>query len=185
MAPDELLENRNWKDHPEVQKTALEAAMRRLGWTVPIIANEVTNRIIDGHLRLELAKKGGWSKVPVVLVALTEEQEAAALASLDSIRAMAQMDMATLKEVLSSVESLGLADFCTDVIPDFVLSTAQQALPLSEHKAASTLNDVVVVEVPGELAEKLETLRFRHARTLSSENFILAVAEAGPCPCST
>ncbi|MEM4217563.1 MAG: ParB N-terminal domain-containing protein, partial [Candidatus Methanomethylicaceae archaeon] len=79
MSPEQLKSNKNWKYHPEAQRKALEAALEKLGWTIPIIVNATTGRIIDGHLRFEIAQEKKYEEIPVVVVELTEEQELTAL----------------------------------------------------------------------------------------------------------
>src|SRR3990172_1303597 len=77
----ELTENpQNWRRHPRQQTVALETALREVGWAGALLYNEVTGRLIDGHLRREVA---GDAEVPVLIGSWTEEQERLILASLD------------------------------------------------------------------------------------------------------
>lgn len=186
VSPDDIAPNRNWKDHPEVQIEALESALKKLGWTIPVIANENTKRIIDGHLRVELARQNNWSLIPVVFVSLTEEQEAAALIALDSIRSLAKADMNSLSTLLDTIQALGAGDLIDGVIPDFLKETADAALPFAVDSSAETdvEENLVAVRLSPPDAQALEQIRFRHCRNLSSEHLILAIAEIAPCQCS-
>lgn len=108
LSPAELAPNdRNWRTHPSEQRDALTAAMERVGWVVPIIVNETTGSILDGHLRAELAVQAGVDSVPVAYVSLTREEEAAALLTLDPVAALAGIDDQRLDELLRDVGSLG------------------------------------------------------------------------------
>lgn len=88
----------NWRDHPIAQAQALGESLARLGWVKPVIVNETTGRLIDGHLRTQEAAKAG-QKIPVVFVNLTEREEAIALATLDAI----SEDAATDQDLLASL----------------------------------------------------------------------------------
>jgi hypothetical protein len=72
----------NWKFHPQEQLDALRDLIGELGWIKPLIFNERTQRLIDGHGRKTLAGPG---PVPVYIVDLPPELEAKALATLDPI----------------------------------------------------------------------------------------------------
>ena len=60
--PGELAENpRNWRTHPAAQSTALADVMAEVGWAGACLLNERTGRLIDGHLRREIAQEVlGW-----------------------------------------------------------------------------------------------------------------------------
>ncbi|MFA5693595.1 MAG: ParB N-terminal domain-containing protein, partial [Acholeplasmataceae bacterium] len=84
MDPHELIPNpKNWRTHPKLQEKALEGALEDIGWIQDVIVNERTGKLLDGHLRVELAKKRGEHKIPVVMVDLSEEEEELALITLD------------------------------------------------------------------------------------------------------
>ena len=108
MDPYELAENPlNYRAHPQAQRRSLHAALNSLGWLQPLLYNRTTNRLIDGHLRRQEAIESGFTQVPVFVVQLTEEQERAALASIDSITAQAEVrdqEYASLLRSLIDVE---------------------------------------------------------------------------------
>jgi hypothetical protein len=74
----------NWKFHPADQTEALSELIGELGWLKPLIYNQRTARLIDGHGRKPIAVAGG-RPVPVYIVDLPEELESKALATLDPI----------------------------------------------------------------------------------------------------
>jgi len=106
MDPHELIPNpKNWRTHPKLQEKALEGALEDIGWIQDVIVNERTGKLLDGHLRVELAKKRGEHKIPVVMVDLSEEEEELALITLDPITAMAEADKDRLSALLQSITS--------------------------------------------------------------------------------
>lgn len=105
--PREIVDNpQNWRRHPELQGAALEEALGRLGWIQRVVVNRRTGRLIDGHLRVELARRRGEEAVPVLYVDLDEEEERLALATLDPLSALAETDTERLLELLSEVDDV-------------------------------------------------------------------------------
>ena len=100
-APAELVPNeRNWRRHPASQAKALGGALAEIGWVQQVVVNRTTGRLVDGHLRLELALARNEPVVPVTYVELSEEEERVVLATLDPIGAMADADTTKLAELL-------------------------------------------------------------------------------------
>lgn len=87
----------NWRIHPSAQRDALRSVLGEVGWVQRVIVNRVTGHVVDGHLRVEEAlARGEAEPVPVVYVELTPDEEAAVLATLDPIAALAATDHAKL-----------------------------------------------------------------------------------------
>lgn len=111
---------RNWKTHPDRQKKAVKAIIKRNGWARPLLWNTRTKRLIDGHGRLEIALEEGWKEVPVIKGDWSEAQEKELLASLDTTSDMAQIDAHALdsltKEIAKSVEEIVGKDDAADEI---------------------------------------------------------------------
>jgi hypothetical protein len=106
VPPDQLLANpRNPRRHPNVQRDALRASLRELGWVLPVLQNVRTGHLIDGHARIEEALSAGVPEVPVIDVDLSPEQEAMALATLDPIAAMASRDREALDLLLREIDT--------------------------------------------------------------------------------
>lgn len=95
----------NWRRHPTDQRRALLGALGEVGWVQPVVVNRRTGRLVDGHLRVELALQEGAETVPVVYVDLDEREERLALASLDAIAALALTDDSALSELLDGIEA--------------------------------------------------------------------------------
>ncbi len=105
-SPDQLLAHpSNPKIHPKAQQDALAGAIGELGWLAPVIVNERSGRMLDGHARVGLAISRGELSVPVAYVDLPEEQEALALATFDPVGALAVHDKAMLADLLSEVST--------------------------------------------------------------------------------
>lgn len=92
----------NWRTHPTSQKDALEGLLNSIGWAGACLYNETTGRLIDGHLRKEIAPD---AEIPVLIGEWTEDEEKLILASLDPIAAMAQADKEKLDALLQDVRS--------------------------------------------------------------------------------
>jgi DNA modification methylase len=105
VPPAELVPNpRNWRTHPSEQQHALTGALAEVGWVTEVIVNQTTGRLVDGHLRVELALTRGEQTVPVTYVELTEAEEGLVLATLDPIGAMAAAERTTLDTLLASLD---------------------------------------------------------------------------------
>ncbi|MCC6235825.1 MAG: DNA modification methylase [Verrucomicrobiales bacterium] len=106
VAPAELVANeKNWRRHPRAQREALAGVLGDVGWVQDVVVNARTGRIVDGHLRAELARKHGEATVPVVYVDLDEREEALILATFDPLGAAAGIDEEALSRLLETVEA--------------------------------------------------------------------------------
>jgi hypothetical protein len=103
--PEQLLANpANWRIHPTAQRSALAGVLDRVGWIQNIVINKATGHVVDGHLRADLAVQLGETRVPVLYVELTEEEEMLALAALDPIAGMAVPDPEKLVELATALD---------------------------------------------------------------------------------
>jgi DNA modification methylase len=104
VPPDQLLANpANWRVHPRDQQRALEAALGEIGWVQNVIVNTVTNHVVDGHVRVELALSRNERTVPVTYVSLSEDEERLVLATLDPLSAMATAEKDALASLLADL----------------------------------------------------------------------------------
>lgn len=95
-----LLENPdNWRIHPQFQKDALKEVLETIGWVDDVIVNINTNRLVDGHLRVWLAREHAESTIPVTYVDLTDDEEALILSIIDPIAELAQTDEDAITEL--------------------------------------------------------------------------------------
>lgn len=95
----------NWRVHPPAQREALQGVLEEVGWAGALLWNESTGRLVDGHLRLDVALRENRESVPVLIGTWTEAQEKEILAILDPIAAMAEADSAQLDALLRDVNS--------------------------------------------------------------------------------
>jgi DNA modification methylase len=93
----------NWRRHPETQTEALVGAIEEIGFVVPVIFNQRTGRLVDGHARVEEARKAGMATLPVTMIDLSEDEERIALASLDPLSTLAEMDAEALGALLDDI----------------------------------------------------------------------------------
>jgi hypothetical protein len=86
LVPHEL----NFRLHPELQRAALEALYREVGFARSLLAYELPDgrlKLIDGHLRREL---GPDMEVEVEVLDVSEEEARALLLSIDPLAALAE-----------------------------------------------------------------------------------------------
>lgn len=102
---DLVAHDRNFRLHPDTQKAALAGVIQDIGFIKSVIVNQRTGRIIDGHLRVHLALESGQETIPVEYVELTEAEELEALATLDPLTALAEVDAAQLDALLRDVQT--------------------------------------------------------------------------------
>src|SRR5688572_21771289 len=99
--PHDLLAHpKNFRLHPPSQIAALSAVLDDIGVVQRVIKNRTTGRLLDGHLRVELACQRGEPVIPVVYVELSEAEEEIVLASLDHIGGLATIDRPRLDALL-------------------------------------------------------------------------------------
>ena len=104
--PEALIANdSNWRTHTPLQRGALASVLNEVGLVQSVVVNTTTGRLVDGHLRVELAKAQGQPTIPVVYVELSEEEERVVLATLDPIGAMATADRERLAELLQGIDN--------------------------------------------------------------------------------
>jgi hypothetical protein len=125
----------NWRTHPTEQKRALEEALTRVGWVQRVIVNKNTNRVVDGHLRLSVARSKNEPTVPVTYVDLSDDDERLALATFDPIGSLAFAD----KDALSAL--LGSLDNTDEAIGNMLTETAKNAGIVKDDKSQTGDDD--------------------------------------------
>lgn len=101
---DQLLANPyNWRVHTQVQQDVADAAFEEIGIIQNVIVNEASGHVIDGHMRILLAmKRADNHPLPITYVNLSEDEERRALATFDSIGALAGRDESKVKELIAA-----------------------------------------------------------------------------------
>lgn len=99
--PSDLLANPyNWRVHSALQQEGMTGVLSDVGFISAVIVNEVTQHMIDGHMRTMLALNRPGQKVPVLWVRLSEDEEAIALTTYDSLTDYAVTDKDKMRELL-------------------------------------------------------------------------------------
>lgn len=103
----QLLANpNNPRRHPAKQREALRGSLETLGWYDAVIMNRQTGYLIDGHARVEeQLTVDEDATLPVLVVDMSPEEEAQALASHDWISQMATYDAQVLDDLLREFNS--------------------------------------------------------------------------------
>lgn len=145
VAPGDLAPHpENWRLHPKLQAKALDDLLSEVGWVQDIIVNRQTGRVLDGHLRLELARKRNEPSVPVKYVEVSEAEERRILLTFDPVSALAVADRDTLDRLLRETGE------ASDAVQRLVDSVAARAgLPVSGLRTGATDPDHAPV-VPDE-----------------------------------
>lgn len=104
--PAVLLANpNNFRVHPKHQQQALSGLISEVGYLDPVLVQDGTDVVIDGHLRVELAVRDGVKSIPVQYVDLNDAEANLALASFDPISALATADADKLRDLLDEVST--------------------------------------------------------------------------------
>jgi hypothetical protein len=118
IPPEQLLANEhNFRIHPKAQKLALSGLINEIGYLDPVVVQQGTDRVIDGHLRVELALRDGVETIPIQYVDLTDDEANIALASFDPISVLAKTDAEKLGALLGTVSprDAALSKLLTDL----------------------------------------------------------------------
>lgn len=104
VPPADLLVNpANWRVHPKHQQDALSGVIAEVGYVDPVLVQDGTDLVIDGHLRVSLALRDNVPTIPVQYVDLDDAEAALILATFDPITAMATADKEQLDALLREV----------------------------------------------------------------------------------
>jgi hypothetical protein len=152
-APGQLLANdKNWRTHPQAQQDALEGALRKVGIVQNVVVNERSGRMIDGHLRVQMAISSGQPTVPITYVNLSDEEEALILATIDPVTGLAGTDQKLLDSLITDIRlsdlgmelGTGLNDLLNSLSPDPSLAAAEgeDDVPNLPSEPVSRLGDL-------------------------------------------
>lgn len=95
----------NARRHPARQRDALRASMNTLGIVSPVVVNERTGYVLDGHARIEeFLSRDEHAEIDVLYVDLSEQEEAQFLATFDYITYLAEFDKDILAGLLEEID---------------------------------------------------------------------------------
>ena len=118
----EILANpKNAREHGDQQKETMRGILDEVGIVAPVIVNQRTGLLVNGHMRIALAAERGVTEWPVVYVDLSEEEEVLVLATLDPVGTLVNFENKVATELLAgmAVES--------DAVRLLLTGVAQQA----------------------------------------------------------
>src|SRR6267378_2847529 len=98
----------NARLHSEADLDKLAAAIRRWGWTTPVLVDEA-GVLIAGHGRVAAAPRAGVTSIPVIVARGWSDEEKRAYRLADNqLAARASWDLDLLR---NEIQDLGFADF--------------------------------------------------------------------------
>jgi hypothetical protein len=101
---------KNWRRHPEGQKSVLRAILDDVGFVGAVLARELPTgelELLDGHMR---AENDPNAEIPVLIVDLNDEEADKVLTTFDPLGDLAIPDAEALASLLSSVDMGDYAD---------------------------------------------------------------------------
>jgi hypothetical protein len=123
-------DTRNPRTHDPAQIEKLVSAIRAVGWTNPILADD-SGRILAGHGRLMAAQQLGLEAVPVLrLRDLTDEQKALILLGDNRLAEDAGWDREALAALLREIEESGAGLAATGFGEDEIETILREAASL-------------------------------------------------------
>lgn len=142
--PEDLLANpMNVRRHPGAQRDAMRGSLDELGWVAPVVVNDTTGRLLDGHLRVEEAISEGTPVIPVVHVEISEAQERLFLGVFDPIGAMARNDSERLDDLLASIST---GNEALQQLLDSLQAEEIDSAPIHAAKSKDTASFVILFE---------------------------------------
>lgn len=153
--PEQLLAHPlNYRIHPKFQTEALKANLDELGQYKPIVVQDGTDVVVDGHARVALALREGKRQIWCDFVDLDNAETNVALATGDPISALAEFDKAKYGELLSETSTgeaatmallAQIASQNSIVPPDTFDPNAEwQDMPEFDHPDINSVFQVVV-----------------------------------------
>lgn len=91
--------------HTAEQEAQMAHLLTTVGWVARVLVSARSGRIIDGHMRVNVALQKGIATVPVAYLDLTEEEERKAILYLKRTTGLARIDPVNLEQVLESLTS--------------------------------------------------------------------------------
>jgi hypothetical protein len=150
--PEDLLANpANARRHPPAQRDALRGSLDELGWVAPVIVNDVTGMVCDGHARIEEAITEGAPVIPVLHIEVSEAEERLFLAVFDPISALAKFDQERLDDLIASIATDNTA--LNDLLASLSGEDVDGAPIGSTPKPAEQKTLVLVYDDPDDFAE--------------------------------
>lgn len=143
---------KNWRLHPQIQRDAMSAILRDIGFAGAVLARELPDgklQTIDGHLRSDMLAD---SILPVLVTDLNDEEVLKLLLTYDPLSALAEASPAMLEALEKEVQFADqkLADVVRDMALEHGIASDPQ---LSEGDEGETVEeaDGPTETAPGDL----------------------------------
>jgi hypothetical protein len=165
---------KNWRRHPEPQRAALSDVLGEVGWAGALLWNETTGRLVDGHLRLDVALREKREVVPVLVGAWAEADEAKILATLDPIAALATVDADALNSLMGEIQtgSAALLDMLSELAqhsPPTVFDPQSEWVGMPEYEQEDVFGAVRTIKVHFETEEAVAEFAKRIGQELTGD----------------
>lgn len=144
-----MLNESNWREHPDAQGAALDGVLTEVGVVQNILINlrlgkewpedkRGIRKMVDGHLRVKLGHKRGQATLPTTLVDLNPPEEGLVLATLDPLGALAKTNPEAFDALLRrvSAESPAVQKMLDDMARDAGLNKLREPKGGGEDKGA-------------------------------------------------
>lgn len=96
---------KNWRIHSQRQRSTYKAFQEKFGFLGLALFNLGTNRLLDGHMRVDEAIKDDSPTIPIIVVDEPDEtRENEILATLDNIGLLAQRNEQALRSLTKAVD---------------------------------------------------------------------------------
>lgn len=107
-ARDLVANPKNWRRHPEPQRSAIRASLRELGWAGAVTGFQHPDHpgkimLIDGHLRAE-SDNDQDAEVPTLILDVTPDEADLLLATFDPIAGLAECDTDALGLLAGTID---------------------------------------------------------------------------------
>lgn len=116
------LNPRNWKRHPDRQRSALRQTIRDVGFLRSVTVNRQTGYVLDGEARVLDALAVGAELVPVEYVDISPAEEAEALATFDPLSALSVPIDGALDGLLADFTTSDDANDLASMLDELALS---------------------------------------------------------------
>ncbi|NJK32270.1 MAG: hypothetical protein HC927_07600 [Deltaproteobacteria bacterium] len=142
----------NPRIHPAGQSASLRATIGHIGVIKEVIVNQRTGRLLNGHLRVQLAIEEGIEALPTKYVDLDEQEERLLLALFDHLAEMADVDHSRLTVLLDDLPAQEgrlqalIAEIRTEYAPRELLDDGQGDLAV-QNTARLTIDPGVRIQI--------------------------------------
>lgn len=142
----------NARLHSLAQQDTVLNLIEKIGYIQPIIINQNTNRLIDGHLRLALALREGQKEISAIWVNLTPAEEKAALLTLDATSRQATYSANQLELLVNDLALAARDEYLNltgEDVPDSLTTLETINFAIGLEDSVTNLIDQITKEATG------------------------------------